>query len=30
VKRDLTKEELDRVDRSWKHYVAYKNEYLKG
>jgi len=30
VKRDLTKEELERVDRSWKYYVAYKNEYLKG
>jgi len=29
VKRDLTKEELERVDRSWKYYVAYKNEYLK-
>ncbi len=30
VKRELTKEELDRLDRSWKHYVAYKNEYLKA
>jgi carbonic anhydrase/acetyltransferase-like protein (isoleucine patch superfamily) len=30
VKRELTAEELDRLDRSWKHYVDYKDRYLKG
>lgn len=30
VKRDLTAEELERLDRSWKHYVDYKDRYLKG
>ncbi|HEY3056220.1 MAG TPA: gamma carbonic anhydrase family protein [Thermoanaerobaculia bacterium] len=29
VKRDLTKEELARLDRSWRNYVEYKDEYLK-
>ncbi len=29
VKRDLTKDELGRLERSWKNYVEYKNEYLK-
>ena len=29
VKRELTKEELARLDRSWRNYVEYKNEYLK-
>ena len=29
VKRDLKPEELARLDRSWKNYVEYKNEYLK-
>jgi carbonic anhydrase/acetyltransferase-like protein (isoleucine patch superfamily) len=29
VKRDLTKEELDRLEQSWKHYVDYKDRYLK-
>jgi carbonic anhydrase/acetyltransferase-like protein (isoleucine patch superfamily) len=28
VMRELTADELDRLDRSWKHYVAYKNQYL--
>ncbi len=28
VKRELTPEELDRLDRSWKHYVDYKDRYL--
>lgn len=30
VKRDLTSEELERMDRSWRHYVDYKDRYLKG
>jgi carbonic anhydrase/acetyltransferase-like protein (isoleucine patch superfamily) len=30
VKRDLTVEELDRLERSWKHYVDYKDRYLEG
>ena len=29
VKRDLKPEELARLDRSWKNYVEYKDEYLK-
>jgi carbonic anhydrase/acetyltransferase-like protein (isoleucine patch superfamily) len=29
VKRDLNREELERLDRSWKYYLEYKNEYLK-
>jgi carbonic anhydrase/acetyltransferase-like protein (isoleucine patch superfamily) len=29
VKRDLKPEELARLDRSWKSYVEYKDEYLK-
>ena len=29
VKRDLTKEELGRLDYSWRNYVEYKDEYLK-
>ncbi|MGZ5432866.1 MAG: gamma carbonic anhydrase family protein, partial [Thermoanaerobaculia bacterium] len=29
VKRPLTDEELTRVDESWKHYVALKDQYLK-
>lgn len=28
VKRDLTEEELARLDQSWRHYVAYKDRYL--
>jgi carbonic anhydrase/acetyltransferase-like protein (isoleucine patch superfamily) len=28
VKRDLTKEELARLDRGWRNYVEYKNNYL--
>jgi gamma-carbonic anhydrase len=28
VKRDLTRDELERLERSWKSYVEYKNEYL--
>ena len=28
VKRPLTDEELERLDQSWKHYVAYKEKYL--
>src|SRR5712691_11889213 len=28
VKRDLTAEELARLDRSWKNYVSYKDRYL--
>lgn len=30
VKRDLTADELQRLDNSWKHYVSYKDEYLRG
>ena len=30
VKRDLTAEELSRLDRSWKNYVEYKDRYLAG
>jgi len=30
VKRDLTKDELARLDRSWRNYVDYKNEYLRA
>jgi carbonic anhydrase/acetyltransferase-like protein (isoleucine patch superfamily) len=30
VKRELTADELQRLDQSWKNYVNYKNEYLKG
>ena len=29
VKRDLKEEELMRIDRGWRVYVEYKNEYLK-
>jgi carbonic anhydrase/acetyltransferase-like protein (isoleucine patch superfamily) len=28
VKRDLTRDELARLERSWKSYVAYKDRYL--
>jgi len=30
VKRDLTAEELARLDRSWRNYVEYKDRYLNG
>ena len=30
VKRDLTKDELARLDRSWRNYVDYKNRYLSA
>jgi carbonic anhydrase/acetyltransferase-like protein (isoleucine patch superfamily) len=30
VKRPLTDEELARLDRSWRHYVDYKEIYLRG
>lgn len=30
VRRDLTAEELQRLDRSWKNYVDYKDRYLRG
>jgi carbonic anhydrase/acetyltransferase-like protein (isoleucine patch superfamily) len=29
VKRELTKEELERIDRGWKVYVNYKDTYLR-
>ena len=29
VKRDLTKDELARLDRSWRNYVQYKDVYLR-
>ena len=28
VLRQVVAEELERLDRSWKHYVDYKNRYL--
>jgi gamma-carbonic anhydrase len=30
VKRDLTKEELARLDQSWKNYVDFKERYLRA
>lgn len=30
VKRDLTPEELERLEQSWKNYVEYKDKYLAG
>lgn len=30
VKRELTSDELARLERSWRNYVEYKNEYLEG
>lgn len=30
VKRDLTPEEIARLDLSWRHYVEYKEKYLEG
>jgi gamma-carbonic anhydrase len=30
VRRDLTAEELARLDQSWKNYVDYKERYLRG
>ena len=30
VKRELTADELARLERSWRSYVAYKDRYLKG
>ncbi len=30
VKRELTADELARLDRSWRNYVEYKDRYLKG
>lgn len=30
VKRDLKPEEIARLERSWRNYVAYKDEYLKA
>jgi carbonic anhydrase/acetyltransferase-like protein (isoleucine patch superfamily) len=30
IKRELTAEELERLEGSWKHYVEYKDRYLKG
>lgn len=30
VKRDLTADEVKRIEQSWRSYVEYKNEYLKG
>ncbi|MBK5258946.1 MAG: gamma carbonic anhydrase family protein [Thermoanaerobaculia bacterium] len=30
VKRELTADELARLDGSWKHYVSYKDEYLRS
>lgn len=30
VKRDLTKEEIARLEQSWKTYVDFKEAYLKG
>ena len=30
VKRDLTKDEIARLERSWKSYVTYKDQYLRS
>lgn len=30
VKRDLTPEELKRLEQSWRNYVQYKDEYLRS
>jgi hypothetical protein len=30
VKRKLTDEEVAQLEESWRHYVDYKCEYLKG
>ena len=30
VKRELTDEEVQRLEYSWRHYVEYKDKYLKG
>ena len=30
VKRELTTEELARLEGSWKHYVEYKDKYLNA
>jgi carbonic anhydrase/acetyltransferase-like protein (isoleucine patch superfamily) len=30
VKRELTDDEIARLESSWKHYVAYKDQYLNG
>ncbi|HET7712753.1 MAG TPA: gamma carbonic anhydrase family protein [Thermoanaerobaculia bacterium] len=30
IKRELTAEEILRLDMSWKNYVTYKDDYLKG
>ena len=30
VKRELTADELKRLDANWRHYVAYKDEYLRA
>ena len=30
VKRELTDEEVERLEYSWRHYVEYKDKYLKG
>jgi carbonic anhydrase/acetyltransferase-like protein (isoleucine patch superfamily) len=30
VKRELTADELARLERSWRNYVAFKDRYLKG
>jgi hypothetical protein len=30
VKRELTADELARLEQSWKNYVEYKDRYLKS
>lgn len=30
VRRQVTDEEVARIDEHWRHYVSYKNEYLAG
>ena len=30
VRRQVTDEEIARIDTHWKHYIEYKNEYLAG
>jgi len=30
VRREVTEEEIARIDMHWKHYIEYKNNYLEG
>jgi carbonic anhydrase/acetyltransferase-like protein (isoleucine patch superfamily) len=30
VRRQVTDEEVARIDQHWQHYIEYKNQYLAG